>query len=295
MKRRFVTPLTAVLFLAFFSGIFRHDRQERQHVRLGQQRAFACVRPVLVNNVPTASAVLIADRYALSAAHVLIESDTRPDTLQIQGKPVILYTAMNERVVNVDQVAIVHQGKSIKAKRILLHPSYLDSLTKGSCDLALIELAEPVQNIAFPRLNKTFDEVNSRVVGVGYGVSGRADRPERVQKKNSKLAGENVIDVVEGVRYGPHQTVLTCDFDHPTRTDCNKMGSAKPLKLEYTAGGGDSGGGLFRKRGKAWELVGICSQNGIDIAQFKKTGYYGQTMSWTRVAALQDWVVTHLP
>jgi secreted trypsin-like serine protease len=294
MKRIFSYPLYALLFFTFFSGIIRHDVKEGKYVKLGQQRQFNCVSQVFLNKTPNASAVLISEKFALSAAHIFIESDTRNDTVKINGKRVILFTSINERVVNFDRISILHNGKYIKAKKIIIHPNYLDSLTKGSCDIALIELEESIKNISFPKINKAFDELNSKVVGVGYGASGLADQPEMIKTKHTKIAGENVIDLVEGEKYGQHQTVLSCDFDHPTRNDCNKMGSAKPLKLEYTVSGGDSGGGLFRKKGNTWELVGICSNSSVNIEQFGKTGYYGQTMSWTRVAAFQGWVSSQL-
>lgn len=294
MKKASSYPLYTLLFLLFFSGIIRHDVKERKYVKLGQKRQFDCVSQVFQDKKPTATAVLISENFALSAAHIFIESDTRMDTVNISGKRVIMSTSINERVVDFDKIAVLHNGKYIKAKKIIIHPNYLDKSTKGSCDIALIELGESIKDMSFPKLNGDFDELNSKVVGVGYGASGVADKPGTVKGKHTKIAGENVIDLINGAEYGQHQTVLTFDFDHPTRKDCNKMGSANPLKLEYTAGGGDSGGGLFRKRGNAWELVGICSTGRINIEQFGKTGYYGQTMSWTRVAAFHDWILNQL-
>lgn len=287
-------PLCTLLFLLFFSGIIRHDVKERKYVKLGQQKQFNCVSQVFLNRKPKASAVLISENFALSVAHILIESDIRKDTVKANGRKIILSTSINERVVDFNKISILHNGKYINAKKIVIHPNYLDSLTKGSCDIALIELAEPVKDMSFPKINSAFDELNSKVVGVGYGANGLANKPETVKTRYAKIAGENVIDLIEGREYGQHQTVLTFDFDHPTRNDCNKMGSAKPMKLEYTAGGGDSGGGLFRKKGNTWELVGICSTSSINIDQFGKTGYYGQTMSWTRVSAFHDWVINQL-
>ncbi|RZK33928.1 MAG: trypsin-like serine protease, partial [Hymenobacter sp.] len=287
-------PLYTLLFLLFFSGIIRHDVKESKYVKLGQQRQFNCVSQVFLGSTPNASAVLISENFALSAAHIFIDSDTRMDTVKINGKRVILSTSINERVIDFNKLSILHNGKYIKVKSLVIHPNYLNTSTKGSCDIALLELEEPIKDVLFPKINNTFDELNSKVVGVGYGASGMADKPETVKRKYTKIAGENVIDLVAGAEYGQHQTVLNFDFDHPTRKDCNKMGSANPLRLEYTAGGGDSGGGLFRKKGNTWELVGIASSGSINIEQFKKTGYYGQTMSWTRVAAFHDWVLNQL-
>ena len=172
----------------------------------------------------------------------------------------------------------------------MLHPNYLDSLTKGSCDIALLELEQPLKNMTSAKLNTAFDELNSNVVGVGYGASGPADRPDLVGLHNKKIAGENVIDRIGGQKYSGFETLLICDFDHPARKDCNKSGSTIPRPLEYICSGGDSGGGLFRKIRKKWELIGICSAAGTDIEQLIKTGYYGQTMEWTRISSFTKWV-----
>jgi len=68
------------------------------------------------------------------------------------------------------------------------------------------------------------------------------------------------------------------------------MGSAKPLPLEYTVAGGDSGGGLFRKNKGKWELIGICSGSEINIDKLMKVGYYGQSMNWVRVSVFEKWI-----
>ena len=46
----------------------------------------------------------------------------------------------------------------------------------------------------------------------------------------------------------------------------------------------------LKKNGNEWELIGICAEGGIDLAQFMKTYYYGQVMGWTRVSLFADWI-----
>jgi hypothetical protein len=174
--------------------------------------------------------------------------------------------------------------------KLTLHPRYLDSLTKGSCDIALLELEQPVTNITPANLNKGFDELHSKVVGVGYGYTGTGDKHELVKTSNKKIAGENEIDSLAGSTILGNATELLCDFDHPVRKDCNKMGSAQPRPLEYMCVGGDSGGGLFRYRSGGWELVGITGGLQTDIDQFLASAYYGQIMIWTRVSAFTNWI-----
>jgi hypothetical protein len=288
-----IMTLTALAFLTFFSGIIRHDVDEKEYLKFAAEKQFDCVGQIFKDTSSGGSCVLISDRFALSAAHVFIDTDTRTDTTEINGQIITVFTPYNERVTDVNKLTLVFNGQKVKAKRIFIHPDYLDSLTKGSCDIALIELEQPLKGISPAKLNDAFDELNSNVVGVGFGASGSADRPDLVDLLNKKIAGENVVDSIGGPELSGNGTILLCDFDHPTRDDCNKMGSSVPRPLEYISTGGDSGGGLFRKNGDDWELIGICSGAGIDFAQFMKTYYYGQIMEWTRVAAFTPWIDEH--
>ncbi|MBK8640711.1 MAG: trypsin-like serine protease [Saprospiraceae bacterium] len=292
MKRNRVIILTLSLssFFLFFSGIIRHDVDEKNYLSLANQKEFNCVGRIYKDSTSSGSCVLISDRFVLSAAHVFIDSDTRPDTIEFNGMKAVSYVTYNHRVTDVSKIYLMFNGQKVKVKKLLLHPNYLDSLTKGSCDIALLELEKTIHNITPAKVNTAFDELNSIVVGVGYGASGPANRPDLVSQQNKKIAGENVIDSIGGQIYLDRESLLICDFDHPTRNDCNKIGSPVPRPLEYICSGGDSGGGLFRNKNNAWELIGICSGSGVDINQLMKSGYYGHTMEWTRVSLFTNWL-----
>lgn len=289
-----LSAFSIVVFLTFFSGITRHDVNEDEYLKLAQETQFDCVGQIFKDTIVSGSCVLISERFVLSAAHVFIESDTRIDTLQTNGKSIVLYRQINDRTTSVHNLFVVFKGQRVRVKRLIIHPYYLDSLTKGSCDIALLELETPLTVITPASLNSLFNEINSNVVGVGFGASGPADRPDLVSLYNKKIAGENVVDSISGFRYFSVETILMCDFDHPSRKDCNKMGSSTPRPLEYVCSGGDSGGGLFNKKGREWELVGICAGSGVKIGQFMKTYYYGQTMEWTRVSAFTTWIANEM-
>ena len=233
---------------------------------------------------------MISERLLLSAAHVFIDHDSRTDTIKMNGQTIFVYIPINKRVTDVSKLYVFFKGQKVKVKRLIIHPSYLDSLTKGYCDIALLELENPLTRIAPANLNTAYDELKSNVVGVGYGSSGPASRPDLVKQHSKKIAGQNVIDSIAGLEYFGYKTLLLCDFDHPILKECNKMGNSKPRPLEYICSGGDSGGGLFRKKGKQWELIGICHSNVTDVNQLLKTGSYGQTMEWTRVSAFVNWI-----
>jgi hypothetical protein len=283
--------LSILTLLTFFSGIVRDDVSETKYLKLAQKKQFDCVGQIFKGEMFSGSCVLISDRILLSAAHVFIDHDSRTDTIKINGQTIFVYIPINIRVTNVSRLYVLFMGQKVKVKRIIIHPNYLDSLTKGSCDIALLELENPLTNISTANLSTGYDELKSNVVGVGYGSSGPANRPDLVKQQSKKIAGQNVIDSIAGLEYMGNKTLLLCDFDHPVRKDCNKMGNSKPRPLEYICSGGDSGGGLFRKKGKRWELIGICHSNVTDINQEVKTGYYGQTMEWTRVSAFVNWIM----
>lgn len=81
------------------------------------------------------------------------------------------------------------------------------------------------------------------------------------------------------------------DFDHSTNAECcNKMGSPIPEPLEYITTGGDSGSGIFRFKNNKWQLIGIVSGGAVDLRQFLKSGYYGQTMEITRISLFNPWI-----
>lgn len=282
--------VTVLIFFTGFSGIIRHDVPETDYRKLANEAQFDCVGQVYRDTEATASCVLIGERFLLSAAHVFVESDVKPDTIRTKEFTSIVYRTSGHRPADPGRFTILIKGHRMAIRRITLHPYYLRPLTIGTCDLAVIELEEPISDVQFARVNTFHNELNNEVVGVGFGASGIASKPESVQALCMKIAGENTIDSIGGETYEGYATLMYGDFDHPERKDCNRMGNAKPRSLEYICSGGDSGGGLFRKEKGKWELIGICSGSGIEVNRLLKTGYYGQVMNWTRVSVFSEWL-----
>ena len=288
-SKNILVLLPLILTLAASAGIYRYDVPEERYKTLATKPQFDCVGKLYWKETRHGSCVFIGGKYVLCAAHCFMESLTRPDTLH-QGKALIVVNKpYAEYVRDITRYFVYFNGKKYQSKTVHIYPGYLDHDMKHRDDIALIELSEPVTGITPAAICGTFDELHSDVVGVGYGVHGKANKPENIDTSCEKLAGENVIDSIGGYRLNNHPTVMFCDFDNGSK-ECNKMGSAIPRPLEYICGGGDSGGGLFRKTKTGWELIGICHGAGIDVGQMMKTGYYGQVMGWIRVSVFRNWI-----
>jgi len=286
-------PAAFVIALIAFStsvaGIYRHDVPEKKYLALGKQKQFDCVGRM------GASCVLISDRYVLTAAHLFLEADTDTLDTMLNGKKVQIYTQSNYRVTDFSRLYATFNGRKVRVKRGIIHRSYLDSLATGgsSCDIALLELEQPVTLIKPAKLSSAFDELHSDVTGVGYGGSGRADRLESVQQRHKKIAGESVVDSTGGQEFENQKTLLFCTFVAPGDTTATR--TSRPL--EYICTGGDSGGGLFRQTANGWELIGICGGGGggVDLQRLISTrSYYGQKMSWVRVSAFTGWIAEQM-
>lgn len=294
MKKLFFLLVSGVICQTIDAGVYRHDVDAQKYKDLASQKQFDCAGLVIeASSSISGSCVLIGDRYVLCAAHVFIKTDpAKPDTSYVNSSMVILNRVANPRVADVKGYTFRFKREIRYAKSIIVHPVYLKDISEGNCDLALIELSEPVTDIKPAKLNTAFDELNCIATGVGWGASGKANEPENVAMWFEEIAGQNRIDNIAGYEYNGKQTSLEADFDHPINyKDCNKMGGPEPLPLEYMTSGGDSGGGLFRQgNNDEWELIGICTGGGVDFKQLIKTGYYGQKGGWTRVSVFNDWI-----
>jgi hypothetical protein len=111
LKRYIYAILCLLTFLTFFSGVIRHDVSEESYLQLARQKQFDCVGQIYKDTLPSASCVLIGDRFVLSAAHIFIESDTRKDTMNLNGQIIIVNARINLRIIDINKLFVLINGK----------------------------------------------------------------------------------------------------------------------------------------------------------------------------------------
>ncbi len=218
------------------SVVIRDDRADADALRLAQP--FDAAGRVLADGGCT----LIAPTWVVTAAHVA--AGIRPGSL-IQVGP-----------------------RTYSVKRTVIHPE--GTAPEGmppEVDMALVELAEPVQDIAPAVLYRGSDELGKTLFIVGYGDYGTPSAGLR-HTDGRRRAVTNIVDDA-----GPRRIFMR--FDAPPGG----------TQYEGVGGPGDSGGpALLQEGGKIW-LVGVssASMNG-------RPGQYGVTDVYTRVSSYVQWI-----
>lgn len=265
MKNLLLIPFMLFSFLAS-AGIYRHDVPLKKYTDLANEPQFDCVGQVYIQEDTlrfSASCVLIADQYVLSARHVFgrdEEIDISKYRFAFKG----VYYTSNEYV-------------------IFKHGDV-------TYDIILLKLELPVTHIRPAVINTDTTEFNTTATGVGYGSVRNALMTSGREHLDYKMGGNNVIDSLGGEDYNGHATLLMADFDCPDSEKLNVCGSTLALPLEYVTNGGDSGGGLFSRIGSEYKLIGITQ--GMSGRLSTTTGSYGSVAKWTRLSIFNDWIMS---
>jgi hypothetical protein len=277
-KRDTMVPrLTLILWLLVLAPI-AHAGMILDGVSDSLYRAHGAQFPA-VGKVGTASGVLIAPNWVLTAAHV---------------------SATN----------FVAGGQTYSVAQEIKHPQYVangSSINYGY-DISLVRLTTSVVGIAPIPIYTGTNELGAVISMTGYGATGVGSNGV-FSNAGTLRGGTNDVDLIDSFangssgQIGAQNAILVTDFDPLASFDStgkyNTLGTTTPTSLEYQLCFGDSGGaGLIQEGGK-WYVAGIHSW--VD-SQKNWTGKpndstllfgYGAVSGMTRVTNYQDFIFGH--
>lgn len=257
---------TALLLLFVSSGagavVIRDDVPDREH------RMAVSAFPALADLPGEGHGVLIAPQWVVTAAHA-VSWQHAVDVVVVGGTP---------RAV----------------RRVIIHPGFKTppramvdaALASGeweaffgfqasSDDLALVQLAEPVRDVAPVQIFRGPAQGKLvRIMGrgaTGTGVTGHSlHGPNRTDLRQ----GYNTITASEG-RW------ISYRFDAPP--------DAHPR--EASTGNGDSGGPILVEVDGEWRVAGIAAWKRAEVIGTEvRLGRYGETCYGVRLAHYRDWL-----
>lgn len=165
-------------------------------------------------------------------------------------------------------VRIMDQVREVEG--VWVHGEY----TPGqSHDIALVKLAEPVDDVETAEPYPSDDELGKVIWFIGIGGTGTGKTGQTIDNAENKgvlRKAQNKIIVAEG-------PLIKFRFDEGA--------NAEPL--EGVSGGGDSGGPAYLKTEEGYQVLGISSR---PEGAFEHIGDYGITEVYSRVSYFRDWI-----
>lgn len=213
--------------------------------------------------------VLIDRRWVLTAAHA-VTWQPKVDVVVVGGTPrAVARVVVHPGYRKLPQAVIDAAMKSDDSGPIT-------RFLASSDDIALLELAEPVRDVAPVRIYRgpALGKV-ARIMGRGATGTGSDGHPPHGPNRTDLRQGDNRIDTSKGRWIG-------YTFDPPPTA----------LPLEASAGNGDSGGPILIAVDSEWQVAGITSWKRAEgsIASFCP-GSYGQANVGLRLAHYVEWIM----
>ena len=257
------------------------------------------------------TASLIAPNVAITAAHVLKNSQSDPEPIPADWEFILHPDYQNAPL-----------ARRLSVQKLVLHPSWEirqnqkpplgDGDTIG-VDLALVFLSSKVievQPYALPFENG--ENLLGKIAFVsGFGTLINGSDSNGDDQNTQRMAGQNQIDrvvpkiLVSGLDANESGGVFAFDFDSPG-LDANTLSgendpidqlglgtsSAEPLSMEVSTAVGDSGGPVFAWTNGNWKLHGVVS-----YGSYGQTGdsTYGDVTVLTRLETHLPWIEAQLP
>lgn len=233
-----------------------------------QYRMAASEFPALADVPGESHGVLIAPQWVVTAAHV-VGWQHALDVVVVGGTP---------RAVS---RVVIHAGYKKPPQEMI--DSALESgdwaaffdFAASSDDIALIELSEPVRDVAPARIYS--GPALGKVIRImGRGATGTGLRGHHLHGPNRTdlRHGYNQIDFAKGRWIG-------YTFDRPPTA----------LPLEASTGSGDSGGPILIAVGDEWHVAGITAwKRGQVEGTELRPGTYGEASYGVRLEHYADWI-----
>jgi len=277
--------LATIVFLSMaincvHGGTRRDDVPDSWHITEGAKAEYQSVG-MCMNTWGTirGSAVLVANNYVLTAAHV---ADTNND-LVIDGSFDFLSFSGGLHSKVWGAIVPDWQGRFVAS---------------AGKDIAIFRLSTLVLDDQPAEFYTDTDEIGQVGMIVGFGQSGTGtDGEAEEDDRGTKRAGENTWDTL-GSTYNPgwSSDIMMADFDSPPLTPTAKHwlpGSRSPLDHEYLAASGDSGGGVFLSDGQGnQKLAGITSF--VAAADGTYDSSYGDAMGAIRISSHLAWLTSQM-
>jgi hypothetical protein len=244
--------------------ITRSDVPDAEYRALGARAEFASVGRIIPDSGGTASGVLIAPTWVITAAHVANGHDATHFTFVVDGE-------------------------RIRVRRSIVHPEFVrrSGFDRPPVDHALLELERPALTPPARRAT-TLPDSGTVATLVGFGVGG----PGATDSAGTKRAAQNRVDRLGGRWAGREWPahVHFLDFDVVGMESRNAFGPAVPEAMEGISSGGDSGGGLFVLRDGSWDLTATFSMSSVSIAGAASREFAGTVNAYIGVAAHRGWI-----
>jgi hypothetical protein len=206
-------------------------------------------------------ASLVAERWALTAAHCVLE------------------TGLSESMISDKSYSVEIAGSANEVVRVVFHPHWpgvaSETHLASEVDLALLELSRPAPDVSPLAIYNGHTEAGRQVTFLGWGSAGMGSSEDRFRDGRLRFARNTVVAANSWLHF---------DFDDPAPRD------SRAVPYEGIPGLGDSGGPALLLDEGVPVLVGVAVG---ELGGPERSGRYGAHIIYERVSLHADWIAAH--